>query len=192
MAEFKRAFEILKELEFSSCDDILHKNEGEDGYTFMGIYQKAHPSSRIWKEVENYIEMLGYREPLSENEMKEVSRLACNNATMADEASRIYKNEYWLPGKLDKVESQKIANEIFIFGVNAGMTRAIKAAQKIVGVESDGVVGPVTLAALNNFDEDIFDLSFDLEEVKFYKALVAVNDKYKRFEDGWINRSKAV
>lgn len=184
MADFAKAMKILKKAEFSDCNDILHKNKGEDGYTFMGIYQKEHPNSIIFQEVERY-------EKITTN-IKELSRLMCKNSTAINEAHRIYKNEYWDKARLSEIKSQKIANEIFIFGVNAGIERAVKKAQKIVGEKQDGIVGSKTLKALNSFDEDIFDIAFDLEEVRYYKALIAANKKYKRFEDGWINRSKMV
>jgi len=185
MADFNRAMNILKKAEFNDCSNILHKNKGEDGYTFMGIYQKAHPNSKIWQELEKYKEIA--------TDIKELSKLMCNNAIALQEAYNIYRINYWNRAKLYDVKSQKIANEIFLFGVNAGCERAIKKAQEIVGVKADGIVGPKTLAALNSFDEDLFDVMFDVEEVKYYKELIAKNpERFKRFEKGWVNRAKAV
>ena len=104
MADFNKAFEILKRLEFKDCSNALHKNEGEEGWTFMGIYQKAHPNSKIWKELEKYQEI--------ESDIKKLSRLLCNNTIALQEVKNIYRQKYWNRAKLYDVKSQKIAEEI--------------------------------------------------------------------------------
>ncbi len=184
MADFKKAFEIVKRLEFKDPSNALHKNPGEDGWTFMGVYQKAHPNSGIWKELARYQAIT--------NDTKELSRLLYNNNAARNEVERIYKTEYWDKARGDEIASQQIADEIFIFGVNAGMKRAIKAAQEIVGVKPDGVIGPVTLKALNAYSEKLFDILFDASEAEYYASLAAQKERFAKFEDGWLNRAKAV
>ena len=184
MADFNKAFETLKKLEFKDCSDALHKNEGEDGWTFMGIYQKAHPKADIWKELQKYQEI--------ESDPKRLSQLLCNNIHALQEVKNIYRQKYWNRAKLYDVKSQKIAEEIFVFGVNAGIERAIKLAQKIVGVKADGIVGPKTLAALNSYNDKLFDIVFDAGEAEYYESLVRAKKKYAKFENGWLNRAKAV
>ncbi len=64
------------------------------------------------------------------------------------EASRIYRARYWdgvlgdkLPGGIDYA--------VFDYAVNSGVTRAAKALQRVVGARVDGIVGPMTLAAVS-------------------------------------------
>jgi len=192
MADFKKAFEVLKKLEYRDCSNALHKNPGEDGYTFMGIYQKAHPNSTIWRDMRNYFYLLDIDGEPTKEQLKEVSKLMCGNANVVDEVRKIYKKQYWDRARLDDVKDQKIAEEIFVFGVNAGMERAIKLAQEIVGVEVDEVVGPKTLAALNGYNGKLFDILFDAGEARYYESLVRAKKRFARFEDGWLNRAKAV
>ncbi|WP_281950287.1 glycoside hydrolase family 108 protein [Nitrosophilus kaiyonis] len=184
MADFNHAFEVLKHLEFKDCSDALHWNEGEQGWTFMGIYQNAHPNSKIWKELEKYQEI--------EKDPKKLSRLLCNNITAMQEVKNIYRMKYWNRAKLYDVKSQKKAEEIFVFGVNVGIENAIKKAQELVGVKADGIVGPKTLKALNEYDKDLFDAGYDFEEIKYYKELINKNPKFAKYEKGWVNRAKAV
>ncbi|NPA04101.1 MAG: peptidoglycan domain protein [Epsilonproteobacteria bacterium] len=188
MANFYRALSILKKLEFSSCADALHKNEGERGYTFMGIYQKAHPSSLIWKRLKVLLKRYKIKTPTT-SELKKISRIMCQDKELVKEVERIYRRYYWDKAKLDLVESQKIANEIFVFGVNAGMERAIKLAQKIVRVEADGVVGSRTLKALNSFDGFLFSVLYDFGEIWHYLKLSFKNQRYARYLKGWIKRA---
>jgi len=192
MANFERAFELIKELEYRDCSNALHRNPRESGYTFMGIYQKIHPESPIWREMENYFRAVGVRGRPTRKELREVSKLMCGDKGILDEVRRIYKENYWDRARLDEIRDQKIADEIFTFGVNAGMGQAIKLAQKIVGVEADGIVGPKTVEALNDFNGELFDILFDDGEVKYYESLARARKRFAQFEDGWVKRAKAV
>ena len=51
MANFNEAFQILMRLEFSKPEDALDRNPTESGWTFMGIYQDAHPHWAGWDEI---------------------------------------------------------------------------------------------------------------------------------------------
>ena len=189
MADFNKAFETLKKLEFKDCSDALHKNEGEDGWTFMGIYQKAHPNSQIWNHLDRYKAMTG---GATKEQIEHMSELMCNNPYVREEVENIYRSEYWNRAKLYDVKSQKIAEEIFVFGVNAGIERAIKLAQQIAGVEPDGIVGPKTLAALNSYNDKLFDIVFDAGEAEYYESLVRAKKKYAKFENGWLKRARVI
>ena len=103
-----------------------------------------------------------------------------------------YKRNFWDRAKLDLVDSQHIANEIFIFGVVADMPPSIRKAQEIVGVKIDGSVGEQTLKALNSFDEKVFDFAFDEEEIEYFKSVVAQKPQKAQFLNGWINRAHLV
>ena len=67
------------------------------------------------------------------------------------EVQEIYRTQYWdqirgndLPDGLDYA--------VFDFGVNSGPSRAIKFLQRILGVQDDGIIGNVTLAAAHSSD----------------------------------------
>ena len=104
----------------------------------------------------------------------------------------VYINEYWNKLNLSKVKSQKIANEIFLMAVVAGVKASAKIAQRVVGVKDDGVIGFNTLAGLNIQDENRFDRMFDKYEIKHFENLVANNEKFRRFEAGWKRRAMLV
>jgi len=184
MADFQKSMDILMELEFSNPGNALHKNPTEGRYTYMGIYQKAWPKWTGWMIVNDI---------LKKNTTTEgASRDCAKNDTLTKLVYVFYKRVFWDIARLDDVVSQKIADEIFIFGVNAGMPTAVKTAQKIVGVFQDGAAGPMTIEALNEFDEEIFDAKYDLSEQEYYKKLIDRNPKLKIYANGWRNRSIAV
>jgi len=188
MAVFNHAMDALKALEYSKASNVLHHNKGERGYTYFGIYQSAHPKWAGWKEIYRAIVQYKYRLGTASISLYKKRRLT-------EQVYKFYRTEYWDAMFLDAIKSQKIAEEIFIFAVNTNPKRAIKKAQKIVGVKVDGWIGNKTISALNSYDEKRFDIQFDLAEIAFYKYLAFASPKqaqYKRFYKGWVKRARAV
>ncbi len=104
-------------------------------------------------------------------------------ALKVDEAKDIYFANYWnalscgaLPAGLDLV--------VFDFGVNAGVRQAAKVLQRCVFVADDGVIGPITLGAIENFGVAELIRKFGQERMKFYKSL----GTFATFGPGWRNR----
>ena len=184
MADFKEAYKVLMGLEFSNESDALHMNQGEIGLTYKGIYQSAHPLWGGWRIIKSIL-------PMTDN-LKEASRKAYHSINLETLVQVFYRNRFWNKMKLNDVESQKIAEEMFVFGVNAGHKNAIKAAQKVVGVAVDGNIGPITLRALNRFPEERFDLEFDEQEEEYYVKLIDRKPYLERYANGWHNRAVAV
>lgn len=185
MAKFEDSMSILMDMEFSSPKNALEKNKTEDGYTFMGVYRAAHPDIALWDVVDEKLR-------LCEHNVKEASVMLYNDPSVVDMVADFYFTTFWKPYRLKELVEQKKADEIFIFGVNAGMKKAIKIAQQLVGVEADGVVGPATIGAINKYDVDEFDREYDELEKAHYDAIVAVKPEKRIFANGWRNRAEAV
>ena len=185
MANIKLSMELLKQVEHSGrTDKLLHKNKGENGLTFYGIYEVAHPNWKGWDIVKRYLDFTP--------DIKQCSKILANVEDLYVLVCDFYKKEFWNKARLDEVTSQKIADEIFIFGVNAGMKVAITKAQLLVGASQDGILGSKTIALLNKYDEAKFDVLFDEEEIKHYDKLVKLHSKFEINKKGWHNRAKAV
>jgi lysozyme family protein len=97
-------------------------------------------------------------------------------------AKEIYRTAYWnrmqcgeLPPGLDL--------EVFDFGVNSGPAESVKTLQKIVGVTQDGSVGPITLAAVGQFNVGDLIGRFAQARLAFYQSL-----NMPEFEQGWATR----
>ena len=102
----------------------------------------------------------------------------------------IYKKNYWDRANADNMPSG-IDLVVFDFGVNAGPIRAIKFIQELVGVEPDNKVGPMTLAAINEYvsrhgAEKLITL-YQNKRKEYYQRLPT----FKTFGKGWINRVDA-
>ena len=184
MANIKDGLTEVFKVEFSNNPDLfLHKNHGEYGYTLGGIYQKANPTQIDWDLVSWAVEKVG---------IKRASRMLYFDIASMESVVEVYKNSYWDGLKLDNVVSQKIANEIFLMGVVSGVKNSSKIAQRLIGVTDDGIIGNMTINALNAFNENEFDKKFDEKEIEYFESLARNNPKYERFLNGWKNRAMAV
>ena len=180
MADFKKTLDLYFFLEHKGkANKVLHKNSGENGLTFYGIYQSAHPKLSIWNKITSYLKI--------EPDIEKCSIVLANVLDLQIEVEKFYKTNFWDKAKLDQVNSQKIADEIFCFGCNVDMPVAIKKAQQLVGVTADGIVGKQTLNALNSFDEDKFDVGYDGLEIDYYNSISKPH--LQQFKPGWRNRA---
>jgi len=113
---------------------------------------------------------------------------------------------FWSKWQADKIKSQSVA-EILVDWVWASGKYGYQEPQKLLGLKPDGVVGPMTLAAINNYPNQaelhrkLFDGRMAFidriveNSVKKYEAtngLATKNDLMKhtfiRFKQGWKNR----
>lgn len=117
-------------------------------------------------------------------------------ALTRDDAMQIYHRDFWQPLRLDELASEKVARCLFSFAVNAGVSRAAKAAQRAVNacgraLAVDGQVGPATIAGLNRFAEDRILPAVKHEILAHYERIVANDPTQAVFLRGWKNRLEA-
>lgn len=99
----------------------------------------------------------------------------------------IFKVNFWNRWKADEIKYQSVANLLVDWVWNSGRY-GITNAQIVLGVQPDGVVGPKTLAAINNYPD---------EAELFRRLWIARANYYKRqnkpeFYNGWMNRLNGI
>lgn len=116
---------------------------------------------------------------------------------------RIYKKCYWTPLKLDKLESQKVANKVFDIGVNMGIGTSAKILQKTINILNknqkkeknitvDGNIGRKSISALNKLlphEEKYVLLILSAYQAKKYIEICEKTETQERFIRGWIKRA---
>jgi lysozyme family protein len=103
-------------------------------------------------------------------------------------AKACYRAQYWNRIHGDDILSNKVAAQLLSIGVNDGVVSAIKLAQTAIGIQSDGILGPFSLAAINAADENDFLNSFNSAAKDRYDAIVAAHPEKLRYRQGWYNR----
>lgn len=102
----------------------------------------------------------------------------------------IFRKYYWDKWKADTINSQSIAN-LLVDWVWASGSYGIKLPQKILGVSIDGIVGPKTIAAINNYpnEKELFFKLWKEREAFFQRIAVGSQKKFLR---GWLNRLNGI
>ncbi|GHT91989.1 hypothetical protein FACS1894122_05210 [Alphaproteobacteria bacterium] len=111
-----------------------------------------------------------------------------------DQARQIYFVDFWLKGKYESIDDEHIALKVFDLAVNVGIPQANKLIQRAlrstgVSVTEDGIVGPVTLKAINNADSTDLLTALKSEAAGYYRLIANINPSQQRFITGWLNRA---
>ena len=160
IGEFEKALKRILKHEGGFVNDPLDSG----GMTNLGV------TKRVWEE------FVGH--PVSEADMR---------ALTPEIIAPMYKMKYWnssycevLPKGLDYV--------VFDFAVNAGTGRSVKTLQQAIGCVADGVIGPKTMAAINDAEPKNLIAKFSNARADFYQGIVARKPDQARFIKGWLNR----
>lgn len=104
-----------------------------------------------------------------------------------EQAAEIYRLNYWDPVTTG-VEDQRAAESLFDLCVNLGKTNGIRVAQRSLGVLVDGVIGPKTLAAINQ-NPSQFVKSVAIERIRWYTNICKNKPTQREFIIGWVSRA---
>lgn len=99
------------------------------------------------------------------------------------EAEDIYATKYAVQCRFDDLGDGKDC-VIFDFGVNSGPSRSVKFAQQLARVATDGVLGPISLKAINDYDPALFINRFCDLRMSFLHKL----GNWSAFGRGWTVR----
>jgi lysozyme family protein len=144
---------------------ILHTIPGDaGGTTYAGIARNKNPQWEGWTFIDN-----------KETPPTELVR-------------EFYKVNFWDRIKGDEL-NPAIAQSIFNFGVNAGVSVAVKLAQIVAKTAPDGVIGAKTISALNGMSEEMFVAHYALAKIARYRDIVQRDRTQIKFMLGWLNRA---
>jgi lysozyme family protein len=157
---------------FEDCLARILKHEGgyvndpldSGGRTNLGVTQ------RVWEE------FVGH--PVTEADMK---------ALTPQKVGSMYKLKYWNPSYCE-VLPKGLDYVVFDFAVNAGTGRSVKTLQQAIGCVADGVIGPKTMAAINDANPKDLITKFSDARADFYQGIVTRKPDQARFIKGWLNR----
>ena len=147
----------------------LHTVEGDrGGMTFAGIARAFHSVWEGWSVID---------------------RSGPGDDCLPDMVKRFYRVNFWDAVRGDEITSDVVASSVFDFAVNAGVLTSIRLAQLSVGATADGFIGPVTVAALNAVEPDVFVSRFALAKIARYSAICNRDRSQSKFLLGWVNRT---
>lgn len=99
------------------------------------------------------------------------------------DATAIYQRDFWQRVQGDKLPVPFVFQALDA-AVNHGIGNAVRWIQRAAGVADDGVIGPVTLAAVARQEPADLVLNFNAERLEFYAKL----QTFDHFGRGWTRR----
>lgn len=184
MANFldeKYGIKKLLDFEGGICRDEAD-SASQFGWTAFGVTERDDKEVK-WDIFHQYL-----NETSDKKEFGQTYKKCLSNQEFMSSVYETYKKAYWDKIKGDDIISQRIAYNIFDFAVNAGVGKASKIAQEIVGVSVDGVFGPATVKAINSYNEENFIAQYKNRREGFYRELVAKKPQNQVFLKGWLKR----
>jgi lysozyme family protein len=118
-----------------------------------------------------------------------------------DEARSIYQKIYILAEHFERIKDLTLQHQVVDFGVPHGPNAATKLLQQLVGVNVDGMIGPQTLAAIDNYPAGklfgvevpgivLLNLAFRDARVIYDATIAKKQPKDLKFLLGWIKRAQ--
>lgn len=100
----------------------------------------------------------------------------------------ILKSMYWDACRADKIESQSVANAIVDWAWHSGTITASKEVQKVLGVSADGIIGNITLAAINSQSPLPLFGRIKQARLAYLERICNARPANNKFKRGWLNR----
>ena len=197
---------------FQKAQKITHRNEGgyannpndRGGETYAGVARKFHPEWRGWifvdEAVGKYVAKHNKRPSNNWNASSFFRSIGQNYDAerLEQEVNKLYKHQYWDVLQLDGLNDQDIANQIYDFGVNAGVSRSAKMLQQAFNesqngkLAQDGKIGAKTLGAINALSSqglaEVYNKFRELR-IEYYQAIASRDPSQIGFLAGWTKRA---
>lgn len=129
------------------------------------------------------------KSPVSVQDVKDLS---------IEEATEIYRKKYLKDPRIDEIKDSKLQIMVFDFAVNSGSGNAIKCLQDAVGTTPDGVLGDITLKAVNaytsgyNTHPQVLRKAYLGKRLSFLGRLITNKPAQATFAHGWMNRMNEI
>lgn len=93
---------------------------------------------------------------------------------------KIFKTGYWDKINADNIQNQSIANLCVDMAWGSGPITAAKKIQRVLGVTADGIIGKISLAAINNANQkELFDKLKEMRRI-WFNNIVSANPSQKK------------
>ena len=155
---------------FRDCLELVLKHEGgfvdhpkdPGGMTNLGVTKK------VWEE------WVGH--PVTEKDMRELT---------PEIVAPMYEMRYWRTSYCEKLP-RGLDLLVFSMAVNAGAGRSVKLLQDSIGLVMDGIIGPITMARINEANVETLIDKFSETREDYYKGLKL----FPVFGKGWLSRTE--
>ncbi len=193
MADFSFAYQATNQAE----GKILENNSADKGgETYWGLNRASDSNWLGWEKIDFMRLAQGFPQIAYQDVgLSTLHRLYC-------------QQKYWYSIRGDEIKNQSIADKLYDICFNEGIGEGIKFIQESINLLNfnantkkpyipdlavDGIMGPVTLGAIQNFCAlgmtDYIIKSLQVEQGSRYKDIVRGDSTQREFYKGWLNRT---
>jgi lysozyme family protein len=174
MTDFDKIYEIVR-VKFEGGYANVAGDKG--GETYAGIARKIHPNEKIWDAIDFYKRTKFAGQTIPHN-------------THFDDLEFLVRDFYrrqFFDNRVHEIDDPLVGLAVFDYLIHSGPT-GIKNIQRLVGVKPDGIIGPVTLAAINERNPRALYAAILSEREQFLTRLADKDETQAQFKTGWLNR----
>ena len=183
MANFQIAYEKTSKVE----GGYANHPDDKGGETYRGIARKFFPKWSGWVKIDAAKMLKDFPSNIDHSELESA-------------VSSFYKEQFWDNLRLDEVNSQDIAEELYDTGVNMGIDRAGRIVQEACNllnnrgklyaeIDVDGDIGKDTLKTINNHPHPalLFNL-LNMLQAERYIEICRKDPSQEVFMRGWLSQ----
>lgn len=174
--KFKKMFEISMRFEKGNRVNGYVKDPNDSGgETVYGITRKNFPNLKVWASLDKLkgiVAKRGYKIP--KDEMEEIEG--------------IYYRKFYQKVNIEAFDDCALGMQIFDFGINAGISRAVKTLQSILRITVDGVCGIQTVTTANLRHSKSLREAYRNARIAYYHT-ISKKGNNKKYLKGWVNRA---
>lgn len=116
---------------------------------------------------------------------------AAMRALTPEAVAPLYRKHYWNAVQADELPGG-LALNVFDFGVNAGPKRAVQFLQQLAGTMVDGVIGPMTVAAVRKHVAKVGEAAAIRAYSELRRHYYRTRKTFPTFGKGWLRRVNEV
>lgn len=124
MTSFDKAYVKVIKAEGGYVNDSHDKG----GETYLGISRRWHPNLKMWEYIDDVKETMP-----SANTNAKLTAILKKDTRIDEIVKSVYKKDYWDKLRCSEIVSQKIAEQLFDMGVNAGIAKATQIMCDVIG-----------------------------------------------------------
>lgn len=167
-------------------------NDAAGRGTYKGIASAKQPKWKGWTTVKTAIDQIAPQPPYDSTPynawVRRLNLVLAADTDLQQLVRDFYRVNFWDLNRLSELASQAVADRVFDSGVNQGTGTAARLLQKCLGVEVDGSLGPLSIAAANKRDGSELAEAFRAARIENYQQLAKAQPKYAQFHDTWLER----
>jgi lysozyme family protein len=113
----------------------------------------------------------------------------CLKAVSKATCAELYRKYFWELYGYERLVDQVVATKVMDAAVNMSPHTAHCLAQRAAGVAEDGILGPMSVQAINTLEPRVFVAAYSMTLSNHYRAIASARPRSMKFLSTWLKRA---